>query len=278
MLTRPIPSSGEMLPVIGCGTYRVDVPAGSAKYRQLPDVLKVLFEAGGTVLDGSPMYGRAEEVIGKFLTDEQRKRAFLATKVWTRGRNAGIAQMERSLELLRTDRIDLMQVHNLVDWRSHLDTLAGWKRDGRVRYVGVTHYTSSAFAELAAVMETTAIDFVQLNYSLDDRAAETRLLPLAQERGIAVLVNRPFGGGSLIGGVSLIGSLARKTLPAPDFAPEIGCESWSQLLLTFVISHPAVTCAIPGTGNPAHMADAVKAGAGIHPEARERILKWWSTR
>ena len=151
METRTIPSTGEELPVIGCGTYLgFDVSIGSTGYHRLPGVLAALFNAGGTVLDSSPMYGRAEEVVGKLLTTADRKRAFLATKVWTRGRTAGIAQMERSLELMGTDRIDLMQVHNLVDWRVHLDTLAGWKRDKRTRYVGVTHYTSSAFADLAA--------------------------------------------------------------------------------------------------------------------------------
>ena len=271
METRAIPSTGEKLPVIGCGTYLgFDVTARSAAYKRLPGVLSALFNAGGTVIDSSPMYGRAEEVVGKLLTPTDRKRAFLATKVWTRGRSAGIAQMQRSLELMGTDRMDLMQVHNLLDWHTHLDTLAGWKRDKRVRYVGVTHYTSSAFADLAAVMETASIDFVQLNYSLDDRAAEQRLLPLAQDRGIAILVNRPFGGGSLVR------SLLREKLP--DFAASIGCTSWSQLLLTFILTHPAVTCIIPGTGNPAHMEDDVKAGASIHPEARDRILKWWSSR
>jgi aryl-alcohol dehydrogenase-like predicted oxidoreductase len=272
METRAIPSTGEKLPVIGCGTYLgFDVSIGSAAYTRLPDVLAALFDAGGSVLDSSPMYGRAEGVVGQLLKDSgQRDHAFLATKVWTRGRAAGIAQMERSLELMGVDRIDLMQVHNLLDWRTHLDTLAGWKRDGRTRYVGVTHYTSSAFTDLAAVMETTAIDFVQLNYSLDDRAAESHVLNLAQDRGIAVLVNRPFGGGSLIR------SLVRDK--QPDFARGIGCESWSQLLLTFILSHPAITCIIPGTGNPAHMADDVKAGAAIHPDARDRILKWWSSR
>jgi diketogulonate reductase-like aldo/keto reductase len=272
MLTRSIPSTGEQLPVIGCGTYQgFDVTAGSAGYRRLPDVLAALFDAGGTVLDSSPMYGRAEAAVGELLKDSaHRQRAFLATKVWTRGRAAGIAQMERSLELMGTERIDLMQVHNLVDWRVHLDTLAGWKRDGRTRYVGVTHYTSSAYTDLAAVMQSATIDFVQLNYSLQEPEAEARILPLAQDRGIAVLVNRPFGGGSLIR------SLVRE--PLPHFAREIGCESWAQLLLAFVLSHPAATCAIPGTGNPVHMADAVKAGARTHPEARGLILKWWSSR
>jgi len=272
METRAIPSTSETLPVIGCGTYLgFDVSVGSAAYKRLPEVLTALFDAGGSVLDSSPMYGRAEGVAGQLLKETgQHKRAFLATKVWTRGRAAGIAQMECSLQLMGVDRIDLMQVHNLLDWRTHLDTLTGWKRDGRTRYVGVTHYTSSAFSDLASVMETAAIDFVQLNYSLDDRAAESRLLKLAQDRGIAILVNRPFGGGSLVR------SLAREKLP--DFAREIGCESWSQLLLTFILTHPAVTCIIPGTGNPAHMADDVKAGASIRPDARDRILKWWSSR
>jgi diketogulonate reductase-like aldo/keto reductase len=271
METRAIPSTGEKLPVIGCGTYLgFDVTAGSAGYKRLPDVLSALFNAGGTVLDSSPMYGRAEEVVGKLLIPADRKRSFLATKVWTRGRSAGIAQMQRSLELMGTERMDLMQVHNLLDWHTHLDTLAEWKRDKRVRYVGVTHYTSSAFNDLATVMQTAAIDFGQLNYSLDDRAAEQRLLPLARDRGIAILVNRPFGGGSLVR------SLSREKLP--DFATSIGCESWSQLLLTFILTNPAVTCIIPATGNPAHMADAVKAGASIHPDARDRILKWWSSR
>lgn len=272
METRAIPSTGEKLPVIGCGTYLgFDVSTGSAAYKRLPDVLTALFDSGGSVLDSSPMYGRAEGVVGQLLNDSrQHKRAFLATKVWTRGRAAGIAQMERSLELMGAESIDLMQVHNLLDWRVHLDTLTGWKREGRTRYVGATHYTSSAFADLASVMGSTPIDFVQLNYSLDDRAAESHLLKLAQDRGIAVLVNRPFGGGSLVR------SLAREKLP--DFANEIGCGSWSQLLLTFILTHPAVTCIIPGTGNPAHMADDVKAGARIHPDARARILKWWSAR
>ena len=272
MLTRPIPSTGEPLPVIGCGTYPAfDVGVGTAGYRRLPDVLNTLFAAGGSVIDTSPMYGRAEDVTGKLLEDSgSQKRAFIATKVWTRGRTAGIAQMERSLALLKTKRLDLMQVHNLVDWGTHLDTLAGWKKDGRVRYVGVTHYTSSAFDDLADVMERAPIDFVQLNYSLDDLEAAERLFPIAEARGIAVLVNRPFGGGSFIR------SLAKK--PLPDFAASIGCSSWSQLLLTFILGHPAVTCIIPGTGDPAHMADNVSAGASLHPDARNHILKWWAKR
>jgi len=263
METRAIPSTGEKLPVIGCGTYLgFDVTSGSAGYKRLPDVLSALFNAGGTVLDSSPMYGRAEEVVGRLLSPTDRKRAFLATKVWTRGRSAGIAQMQRSLELMGTERMDLMQVHNLLDWHTHLDTLAGWKRDKRVRYVGVTHYTSSAFDDLAAVMKTAAIDFVQLNYSLDDRQAEQRLLPLAAERGMAVLVNMPFGGGGLIRRMS--------GRPLPDWAGEIGAASWAQILLKFVLGHPAVTCVIPGTSRPEHMRDNAAAALGVLPDAAMR--------
>ena len=219
MEQRPIPATGERLPVIGCGTYRgFDVTEGSAADRQLSGVLEALFDAGGAVVDSSPMYGHAEQATGRLLAQMGgRDRAFLATKVWTRGRAAGIAQMEQSLRLLRTDHVDLMQIHNLVDWQTHLDTLAGWKAERRIRYVGVTHYHSGAHAELAQVIAHAGVDFVQLNYSLDDRAAEERLLPLAMARGVAVIVNVPFGGGRLVR------QLARE--PLPDFAAEIGSRA-----------------------------------------------------
>ncbi|HSR58324.1 MAG TPA: aldo/keto reductase, partial [Candidatus Binataceae bacterium] len=186
--------------MIGCGTWRgFDVGDGASERAPLAEVLHVLFEAGGSVIDSSPMYGRAEAVVGDLLSAaKSRDKAFLATKVWTSGRAAGIAQMQRSMQLLRTDHIELMQVHNLLDWRTHLATLRGWKQDGRIRSLGVTHYTASAYAELEAVMRAETLDFVQLNYAIDDRAAERRLLPLAADRGIAVLVNRPFGGGGLL--------------------------------------------------------------------------------
>jgi aryl-alcohol dehydrogenase-like predicted oxidoreductase len=174
--------------------------------------------------------------------------------------------MRESMALLRADPIDLMQVHNLVDWRTHLATLRDWKREGSVRYIGVTHYTESAYAELEAVLRAEPLDFVQLNYALDDRAAERRLLPLAAERGVAVIVNQPFGGGGLLA------RLSRR--PLPPWAAEIGCDSWAQLLLKFVLSHPAVTCVIPGTGRPEHMGDNVRAGFGAYPDAalRERMI------
>jgi aryl-alcohol dehydrogenase-like predicted oxidoreductase len=199
MQTRIIPSSGEMLPVIGLGTYKgFDVEASGPERAALADVLRKLFSFGGSVIDSSPMYGRAEGVVGELLTDEGvSEKPFVATKVWTEGRNAGLDQMRRSLDLLRRPTIDLMQVHNLVDWRLHLATLRDWKVEGRIKYLGVTHYSSSAYAELEKVMRSESLDFVQLNYSLDDREAERRLLPLAQERGVAILVNLPFGQGNL---------------------------------------------------------------------------------
>lgn len=265
MHTRKIPSSGEALPVIGCGTYR-GFDVGSAAYGRLAQVLDALFAAGGRVIDSSPMYGRAEGVNGDLLAQaDAHGKAFIATKVWTRGRAAGIAQMEDSFRLLKTKRIDLMQIHNLVDWRVHLPTLRTWKETGRIRYIGITHYTASAFDELEAVMRAEPLDFVQLNYSAVDRAAERRLLPLAAERGIAVLVNYPLASGAAMRAV------AKRALP--EWAGEIDCTSWSQLLLKFVVSHPAITCAIPGTGNPEHMADNARAGIGGMPDQamREKI-------
>ena len=260
MNTRPIPSTQEALPVIGCGTYfGFDQAPGSAGHAQLPGVVDALFAAGGSVIDSSPMYGRAEANSGAILAaDGRRAKAFIATKVWTEGRAAGLRQMEQSMRLLRTEHIDLMQIHNLVDWKVHLPTLREWKAQGRIRYLGITHYTASAYAQLEAVLRAEPLDFLQLNYSIDERQAEQRLLPLAAERGVAVLVNMPFGGGGLLRGLL--------TKPLPAWAAEIGCTSWPRLLLKFVLSHPAVICAIPGTGRPEHMADNARAGFGAVPE------------
>ncbi len=259
MHTRAIPASGEALPVIGCGTYLgFDAAPGSEGYAALPGVLKALFDAGGRVLDSSPMYGRAEATTGELLeAGSRRAEAFVATKVWTQGRAEGVRQMQQSMRLLRSERIDLMQIHNLVDWRTHLATLREWKAAGRVRYIGITHYTESAYAEVEAVLRAERLDFLQINYAADDRQADQRLLPLAAERGVAVIVNRPFGGGSLLRGL-----LPR---PLPGWAAEIGCTSWPQLLLKFVLSQPAVTCAIPGTRRAEHMADNARAGTGTLP-------------
>jgi diketogulonate reductase-like aldo/keto reductase len=262
MLTKPIPSTGEPIGVIGLGTYLgFDVRPESANRGELPAVLDALFAAGGTVVDSSPMYGQAEAVTGNLLDAAgTREKAFIATKVWTRGGEAGIAQMNRSMQLLRTERIDLMQVHNLVDWRVHLKTLRAWKDAGRIRYLGITHYTASAYADLEAVMRAEPLDFVQLNYSVRDRKAEERLLPLAIDRGIAVLANLPLASGEA----------ARTVAPLPELAGALGCTSWAQLLLKFVVSHPAVTCAIPGTRRPQHMAQNARAGLGAMPDGRMR--------
>lgn len=261
MHRRRIPSSDEKLPVVGCGTWRTfDVGARPEARAPLAEVLRILFAAGGSVIDSSPMYGSAEGVVGDLLAAAgTRDKAFLATKVWTSGRDRGVAQMRRSMALLETDRIDLMQIHNLVDWRAHLSTLEDWKAEGRIRYIGITHYTESAHDDLERVMREERWDFVQVNYALDDRAVERRLLPLAAERGIAVIVNQPFGGGGLLR------RLLSRSLPA--WAGEIGCTSWAQLLLKFVLANPAVTCVIPGTGKPEHMRDNVQAGFGAYPDA-----------
>ena len=206
------------------------------------------------MVDSSPMYGRAEAVVGKCLSElSAHNRAFVATKVWTRGRQAGIDEMRRSLALLGTPQLDLMQIHNLLDWRTHLTTLRDWKAEGTIRYLGITHYTASAHADLAAVIRTEPLDFVQVNYSLEEPEAARELLPLAADRGLAVIVNRPFGGGALV-----------RTLrgrPVPAWAAEFGCRTWSQLLLKYVLAHPAVTGVIPGTGSPEHMAEDCEAGS-----------------
>lgn len=274
MYARPIPSTGEQLPVIGCGTWQTfDVGATKEERAPLLDVLRVLFAAGGSVIDSSPMYGRSEQVVGDLLTELQAQdKAFVATKVWTTGREDGIQQMRRSMQLLQDDRIELMQIHNLLDWRTHLKTLRAWKAEGRIRYLGITHYTASAFDDLEAIMRAEKLDFVQINYSLEDRAAEKRLLPLAADRGIAVLVNQPFGGGGLLRRLA--------NVPLPSWADEIECESWAQILLKYIVGHPAVTCAIPGTSRPAHMTDNCRAGMGVLPDEamRKRMVAWWEAR
>ncbi len=268
-VTRAIPSSGERIPVIGLGTSRVFEVGGTAEERQpLKAVVEQLATLDNSMLDTSPMYGEAEAVAGELVEDlGVRDRLFLATKVWTSGRQAGIEQMERSLRLLRTDRVDLMQVHNLEDWRTHLETLREWKSAGRARYVGVTHYHAGAHGALERVMRAVPLDFVQLNYSLVEPEAADRLLPLARELGVAVIVNRPFARGRLFRAV--------KGRALPPWAEPLGCRSWAQFFLKFAVGHPAVTCAIPGTSKLRHMVDNQGAGRGPLPDdaAQRRMLE-----
>ena len=267
MLTRPIPSSGEKLPVIGLGTWQTfDVDL--AQSAPLAEVLRTFVKLGGRLIDSSPMYGRAEQVIGDLLTKlKLRDSLFLATKVWTRGQQAGIDSMERSFARLQTKTIDLMQVHNLVDAETQLQTMREWKAQGRFRYLGVTHYEAGAFAEVAKILAREKLDFVQINYSIMERDAEEKILPLAQERGIAVIVNRPFGGGDLFHRV--------RGKPLPDFAAEFDCTSWAQFFLKWIVAHPAVTCAIPATNSVQHLDDNMRAGFGRLPDAklRQRMIE-----
>ncbi|HYK01107.1 MAG TPA: aldo/keto reductase [Thermoanaerobaculia bacterium] len=263
MLTRPIPSSKERLPVIGLGTWQTfDVGAAESARKPLADVLSLFVQLGGRAVDSSPMYGRSETTLGDLAVKlGLRDQLFMATKVWTSGRNAGSEQMQDSEQKLR-GKVDLMQIHNLLDADTHLDTLRRWKAEKRIRYIGITHYTSGAYAQLETYMRRPGIDFVQLNYSLAERQAEQRLLPLAQERGIAVLVNRPFGAGSLF--------RDSRNRPVPGFAKELGATSWAELFLKFVISHPAVTCAIPATSKTEHLRQNMNAGRTPLPDAPTR--------
>ncbi len=272
MLSRPIPSTGEEMPVIGLGTWPVfDVGADGNARRPLREVVRRLLDAGARMIDSSPMYGRAEGVTGDLLDDlGARRHAFLATKVWISGRDAGITRMRRSASLLRSDIIDLMQIHNLVDWRIHLSTLRRMKAEGKIRYIGITHYTNRALAELAHILETEpGIDFVQCGYSLSQRAAERELFPVAAARGVAVIVNQPLGQGGIVRRVS--------GKPLPEWARDFDCTSWAQLLLKYIIAEPAVTCVIPATRNPAHMTDNITAGFGQLPDAEQRrqIRELW---
>jgi len=264
MLTRIIPSSGEELPVIGLGTWRAfDVDLSADVRRQLEEVLSRFVKLGGRIIDSSPMYGRAEEVIGELTSSLGiREKLFLATKVWTRGKDNGIKSMERSMALLRTNRIDLMQVHNLVDVNTQLATLQEWKEQGRIRYTGITHYESGALSEIEKLMRSEKFDFLQINYSLMEPEAEEHVLSLAQERGIAVIANRPFGAGDLFGKV--------RSKPLPDWAAEFDCRSWAQLFLKWIIANPAITCAIPATDKPRHLEDNIQGGIGRLPDAKMR--------
>lgn len=270
MLTRPIARSGERLPVIGLGTWQTfDVGPGAPERAELKGVLSALVEDGGKVVDSSPMYGQAERVVGDLAADlSLHPKLFIATKVWTRGREAGIRQMENSFRLLRAQRIDLMQVHNLLDLATHVKTLREWKSAGRIRYLGITHYHEGAHRDLEQLVRTREYDFVQFNYSMTERDAEDRLLPACADSGTAVIINRPFAQASLFGKV--------KGKALPPWAADIDCASWAQFFLKYLVGHPAVTCVIPGTRRVAHLKDNMQAGMGRLPDAatRKRMVEY----
>ncbi|MCR4302176.1 MAG: aldo/keto reductase [Sulfuricaulis sp.] len=270
-ISKAIPSTGERLPVIGMGSWiTFDVGNNSHERTARARVLQAFFDNSGALVDSSPMYGSSEEVIGEGLKIIKNKdKLFAATKVWILGKKSGIRQMEASQQLWGVRRFDLMQIHNMLDWETHWETLKEWKAEGRIRYIGITTSHGSRHEALAKAMEKTPFDFVQFTYNLADREVEQRLLPLAQERGMAVLINRPFDGGSLFSRVR------EKSLP--PWVVEFDCRNWAQYFLKFIVSHPAVTCAIPATSKVDHMLDNMGAGFGRLPDAatRRRMLEYF---
>jgi diketogulonate reductase-like aldo/keto reductase len=245
MITRIIPSSKEPLPVAGIGTWKTfDVPDDDPS-EELTEVLTIMKNAGASLIDSSPMYGNAEKTIGRLTADPSlHDHFFYATKVWTSGKQQGIEQMESSFQKMGRTSMDLVQIHNLVDWETHLQTLNEWKAEGKIRYTGITHYTDELHEELEKIIRTQVIDFVQFNYSIFSRNAEISLLKLAADRGVATIINRPFGKGNAFGWV--------KGKHLPPWAREYGISNWSQFFLSYIIAHPAVTVVIPATGDPEH--------------------------
>lgn len=265
---RTIPSSNEQIPIVGLGTWQAfDVGNSKEEREPLKEVLRILIENGGSLIDSSPMYGRSEKVVGELTTELKIKpKIFEATKVWTSGEDQGIKEMNRSMKLMQADPMDLMQIHNLVDWKTHLKTLRKWKEEQKIRYIGITHYHSGGYAEVENILQNKTIDFVQINYNLAVRDAAERILPLAKDKGVAVLINRPYEVGALFQ------SIKNKSLP--NWAQEFDAGSWGQFFLKFILAHPAVTCVIPGTSKAKHMSDNVKAGFGKLPteEHQRRMI------
>lgn len=272
-IKRPIPRTAEAVPIIGMGSSRTfDIGEDKTRQAQLGEVLQAFFDHGGTLIDSSPMYGRAEYVLGEILKNTRNTKAlFAATKVWTYGKENGIQQMRRSMKLMGVDVFDLMQIHNLRDWEVHIDTLKQWRSEGKVRYIGMTTSHGRFHNELEQVMDNEPLDFVQFSYNINNLEAETRLLPLAKERGIATLINRPFQRGELFRMVR------GKTLP--EWTEEFDCQSWAQFFLKYIASHPAVTCIIPATSKVHHMVDNMAAGYGQLPDAvmRKRMRAYFTS-
>ncbi|MCJ7838896.1 MAG: aldo/keto reductase [Burkholderiales bacterium] len=271
VLRRPIPSSGQLLPVIGAGTAVVySLDPDDPKFAVLVETVRTLLAHGGAAIDTSPTYGRAEKSLGEiFRRIGGRERAFLATKISTTGEQAGIDSVAASLRDLGTDRIDLLQVHNIRDTDVHLRTIRRLQDEGKVRYSGITTSFRNTYEEYERIMRREKLDFIQIDYALDNREAEERILPLARERGMAVLINLPFGRGRLFG--------KARGRPLPPWAAEIDCGSWAQFFLKFVLAHPAVTAIIPGTDRPEYALDNLNAARGRIPDARmrERMLSYW---
>ncbi|NQV56972.1 MAG: aldo/keto reductase [Rhodospirillales bacterium] len=265
MLTRPIPSTGDPLPVIGLGTYRAfDVPPGEAELNRLQQVVELFLAAGGTLIDTSPMYGQSEQVLGRVLERSGvHDKVFLTTKVWTSGKDKGIAQMQQSFDKLRCQTMQMIQVHNLVDCETQLATLRAWKEQGTISYIGITHYTVSAFSELASCLKShPEIDFCQFPYSMAERRAEDYFLSLCADTGTATLINVPFQQDGLF-------AKTRGT-ELPAWAEDLGMANWGQFFLKYLLSFSEVTCVIPATGNPDHMQANLGAGEGKLPNAAER--------
>ncbi len=265
IMKRKIPSSGELLPIVGLGTWQTfDVGNNSEKRKQLLEVLIKMNELGGAMIDSSPMYGSSEAVVGDLSSSLKLEQDFFyATKVWIQGKQQGIDQMQASFRKMKRTVMDLMQIHNLVDWQTHSKTLRDWKEEGKIRYWGLTHYTNSSHDTLATLIKNEKPDFVQFNYSINERHAEKRLLNIAHDKGVAVIINRPYDGGSLF----------RKTRgkSLPEWCAEIDINSWGQFFLKYILAHKAVTCAIPGTSKPLHIADNLKAGYGQLPDEKQRV-------
>jgi diketogulonate reductase-like aldo/keto reductase len=265
ILKRPIPGSGEQIPVVGLGTSDEFETDNGQNLGPLREVLRRFVACGGTLVDTAPIYGNAETVIGNLVSElALTKQLFLATKVRTHGKQAGVEQLKRSTRLLKKRPLDLIQVHSLVDVDTQLNNLRRWQDAGHVRYIGITHSRVSAFEALERLMRNTKLDFVQLNYSFTEPNAEERLLPLAADRGIAVLANRPFENGAMFRRV--------KGKPLPEWAVEFDCKSWAQFSLKYILAHPAITCVIPATSDPDHLVDNMGAGVGTLPDARTRRL------
>lgn len=264
MLKRTIPSSNKKLPVVGLGTWQTfDVGSSSEKRATLKQVLTEMQKLGGSVIDSSPMYGSSEKVVGDLTTESGKAdQFFYATKVWTSGKEASIRQMERSMKLMQRKQLDLMQIHNLVDWKTHVKTLKNWKEKGRVKYWGITHYVDSSHSSLEKVIKQEKPDFVQFNYSIRERHAEKSLFDTIQKNQTAVLINQPYDSGSLFRIV--------RGKRLPEWCKEYGINSWGQYFLKFILSNELVTCVIPGTSKPHHVIDNMRAGYGKLPDTKGR--------